>query len=73
MAASTASTTNYKFKVTTISDGSDGRVVINLITVSDPNTPNFQSPLTLNLTSAEAKAAGYWPGLEFDLTINASA
>ncbi len=67
-----AATANLKYKVTGINEAGDGRVSVNLTTVAEDGVPNYQSPLSLNLTAEEALKAGYWPGQIFDLALTAA-
>lgn len=63
-----------RFKVMSVNEAGSGRVTVSLNSnTGDPNAgPVYTSSLSLNLDSAEADTAGYWPGKEFDVNFTAA-
>ncbi len=67
-----------RFRVINVNDGGPTRVNVGLQSVPETNPDGTIAPgsqytntINLNLDSAEADAAGYWPGKEFDVTLAA--
>lgn len=62
-----------RFRVNSVNESGTDRVIVTLQSVPTSGTtaPMYVNTLSLNLDSAEANTAGYWPGKEFDVTLAA--
>ena len=70
-----ATTSKLVYRVTSLSEAGDDRVVVNLVQVNESadGTTNttYTNPLTFNLTTTEA--AAYFPGQIYDVALTKRA